>query len=357
MKMWRECTVAAAVVLSFAWSTAGAEVRTWESRAGATLEAEYAGQEDGVVSLRTAAGKTLQIRLNALSAECQGTIAGIEAARKRQAMASITPLDKLTKVIPATYVASNQEVIGKYEHRNFDAVIYSPSGEMDIFIKENGKYLSHPLRVKLNVWYHDKAKSQWPARKLTGLATEPIYKKGKVLFKQNLEDGVYAETYFALVDNRVQIGYMVKDPPRISIPSNHRIQVDVPAVFKENKDDEADDLLYSPRFEGGHTPERAAAAVSDFFVTVDVKGEKKTSECFSYSKGIDKFPYPLSGAQIEGTYGPRSIDMEIPKKAGFMQGYIYPGYGLYIGYGLMYTKDGARSPATGKSKMLSISIQ
>ena len=64
-----------------------AEVRTWTSTGGNTLDAEFVEQQLDQVTLRTAEGKQLKIQMNKLSREDQIYLGGLRSARPAAAPA------------------------------------------------------------------------------------------------------------------------------------------------------------------------------------------------------------------------------------------------------------------------------
>jgi hypothetical protein len=336
---------------------APAAIETWRSVSGNSIEAEYAGFEDGVVVLKSAAGEVFRIDLSALDETSQKRVQALGGADVKKAAATASKLDKLTKVFPDSYVPKNEKVLVTHRFEKYDAVVCTPSCSVNIFVKEKGKYLTDPIKLQLNVWYYDKAATKWPPRPVVELTEAPTQTANSVHFKCRHKDDVYSESYFEFSKDGIIAGYLVKDPETIKIPSNHRLQFNIPSTFREDTTVDGEGKRYfSPRFPDGMTYPEIRQAVTPYVLTLKPAAGK--SEAYAYSKPVDKFVHPVRTATIgAGPYGSHILTLSAPRKDALLQGYIYPGNEPRSGYMLMFVRDDPTTAPKEPGRMVEFRIE
>lgn len=88
---------------------AAAEMRTWTSRSGRQVEAEWVGEEDGLLILRRADGRRLGIECSALSETDQEYLEGLRAAAPEVATPGPGPADESARA-PASLTLGGVEI-------------------------------------------------------------------------------------------------------------------------------------------------------------------------------------------------------------------------------------------------------
>ena len=334
-------------------SDACAQVKTWTSQAGTEVNAEYVGLENGIVTFKSESGEMLQIGLGALSENSQKIIEAIEAQKEKDKAARLGPIERLTTVVPDSYITGKNEVIGRYEHKLFDVMFSMPEACAYIFMKEDGEYLTEPIQVRLHVGYYDTQKKRWPQRKIVEILEKPRYSRGEVLFKLKFEDDVYGEVLFRAEENQVSMSYKVKDPPGITYASNHQLTASMAPLFKEEPKSK---LNYNARFKEGMTWEQINTTVSEYEVIVHGRDGERIA--YPYQKGIERMKSPAGEAEIKpGALGQRNVTVSVSEKGGHLQPYIYRGYAPVTGYRLSYIKHDPNTSATARDKIMTIEIE
>lgn len=329
----------------------------WTSNAGDTVEAEFVEvTEAGQVVLRAEDGALLQIPLDALNRNGQARVRAELARRERERQLAVRrAVEERRIVVPDAYASSNESLLGKYEAPLFDAFIYEPSGRMDIFVKEEGRYTSPPIRVSFSVGYYDTETKRHRQRRALQVLGTPEFRDSVAHFRMNMEDDVYAEFRLALRPDGADLGYLLRDPRRIRYPSSPRISCAFPAIFWEQPDT-VPAMVFSPRYPDGI--ERAAflSAIASYelrCLPLDARRDK--TERWFYHRSANRIGYNVGGYEVGGgVFGPVTLRIPRPKRGGVLSGYIYPDNLPAQGYNISWAKDEHDKPADREGDQLQL---
>lgn len=341
--------VVAAACCLLSWVDAQAEMRTWTSQAGKTVQAEYIKTDGGVVFLEGNGGRDLRIPFASLNAESQAAVKALEKTAGPAAGAAAQPTGN---ELVDRYTREMGTVLGTYDHRLFQANFYENRAQMDLFLKEeNGVVRSPPLRTWLHVYY--KGSSDWLQRRMVKLEEPAVYDHGKIHYKLLMADDVHAEVYYEVAGNQIKMGYYVQDPPGIQYASQHMLRTQVTALFEF---DNETDRFQSSRFAQGMTWEELKPKVSDYeLILKPVKGK---TEHYSYAETVGRFVSPLKRWEISGgAYGPRVIHARPPKSKGSLNAFVYSGHPPGEGYMLNYVNGDASDKSALQTRLAVITIE
>ena len=347
------------LMVATAWS-ALAQVREWKSTSGSTVKAEFVELKDGKAILKTVDG-LIAPPLTALSEESLKLALSLGEKQERQRLAKLTPAQKVSVIDPRNYTPPKNTIVGTFSSPEFDAYLYEPSGRCEIFVKENGAFLSEPLGIALAVEYRNPAKPvklQNLPRPVLKLLEPPQYKNGLFTVKQLRQDDVTSEIQITVKKGVVTAGYQVTDPPEIKLPSCGYLVFNSRPVYAMPTDKEGfSDRAYNPRVSKNGVSRQA---ILDLVAPWKVSFRPKTKQdgigtSFSYSVPISRFPTgALNSIMLsEGMFGPRKVTLT-PLGTGSLTAYIYSGQSPMEGYAINYYD---LQPTAAPKPMMKLEIQ
>lgn len=316
------------------------ELKTWTSRAGKTVTAEYKGMSGSTVLLQGESGKDLRIPFAALSEESQAQAKILQAAEPKVTTGAVGAKPGL-------------DVLGTSEQPFFTARFYEPDARMEVSIKEGASPKTDPLPFRIHVYYQNTQTGAWLQRKPVKLLEQPVYQGGKIRYKILMADNVEVEVYYYVHDNQIEMGYFLQDPEGISFPSDHMLRCDVPPLFTLNDETGA----YScTRFPGTFTWAELEPKLAGFELFLKPVRGKPVHH--PYSLAVERLESPVKSWQIKGgVYGPRVLSMKAPKSDdGQLNAWIYGGYRPGNGYQLNY-KDLKPSSRGAGMKMATFTVK
>ncbi len=329
----------------------------WTSKAGDSVEAEFVEvNEAGQVVLRTEAGVLLQIPLDALNPNGQGRVRAELARRERERQLAVRKaVEERRIVIPDAYQNSNESLLGKYEAPLFDAFVYEPSGRMDLFVKEEGRYLSPPIRISFGVGYYETETKRHRQRRTLQVLGIPEFKDNVAHFRMNMEDDVYAEFRMAVRPDGVDLGYLLRDPKRIQYPSSPRISCAFPAIFWETPDT-VPTIVFNPRYPDGIERATFMSSISGFELRCfPLDARRGKTERWPYNRSVNQIGYNVGGYEIGGgVFGPVTLRIPRPKRGGLLSGYIYPDNLPAQGFNISWAKEDHDKPADREGEQLQL---
>ena len=347
------------LTVATAWP-ALAQMREWKSSAGSTVKAEFVELKDGKAILKTIDG-LIAPPLTALTEESLKLALSLGEKQERQRLAKLTPAQKASVIDPRNYTPPKNTLVSTFTSPEFDAYLYEPSGRCEIFVKENGAFLSEPLSITLAVQYRNPAKpvnQQDVQRPVLKLLEPPQYKNGLFTVKQLRQDDVTSEIQITVKKGVVTAGYQVTDPPEIKLPSRGYLVFGPRPVYAMPTDKEGfSDLAYSPRVsKNGVSRQAILDLVAPWKVTFRPKAKQEgVGTSFSYSVPIDRFPAGAldSITLTGGMYGPRKATLT-PLGKGSLVAWIYQGRAPMEGYSIHYIDP---QPTAAPTPMMKLEIQ
>ncbi len=326
----------------------------WTSQAGDSIEAEVVElTDDGRVVLRTLDGALLQIPREALIPRDQARLRTIEQRWERQRLQERRrSVEQCRAVIPEVYVHPNETVLGRRETPIFDAVVLATT-RMDVFVKENGRYLSPPIRVSFSVNYYDSEARQHRQRRVLEYVQTPAWADHVAHYRMNLEDDVYAEVRFVVGENRLELGYQLRDPRRITYASSPRITLGFPAIYFDDAESDPP-LIYTPRMPEGVQRASFLNSISSYelkWATLDARRGDIVRHF--YHRSLSQMGYNVAWFEIGGgVFGPTTVRIERPRRGGILAGYIYHDNLPAQGYSINFMKENHTTPADRDGEQL-----
>lgn len=354
--------ISALSVIAMASSAFG-QMREWKAVTGHSIKAEFVEIKDDHVVLKTAEG-VVTPPLNSLTPESRALAVSIFDKRERTRIAKLTPAQLIAAIDPSNYTPPGNTVSACFNNPAFDLYVYEPSGIALIFVKEDGAYLSSPLRLFLELYYVDPAKVQntYVSRPSQKALDVNQTKKGVFSIRRQHIDDVITDISIQVAKNSVTAGYKVQDPEGIKYPSRHRFVLSSPSTYAVSPDADGIPTYY-------HNPRVAAEGVSrDQLLKmmaswkVDFRPKTKADGAptsFNYIPAVDRFPAGgMASMTISGgVYGDNKVTVSPVGANGGLSAWIYQGKSPMDGYGIYYRKEDATSAPGAPDALLKIEIQ
>lgn len=343
-------------------SSAFGQMREWKAVTGQSIKAEFVEIKDGRAVLKTAEG-VVTPPLDSLTPECRELAVSTFEKKERLRIAKLTPDQLISAIEPRNFTPPGNTVAACFNNPEFDLYVYQPSGIALIFVKEDGAYLSSPLRLFLELYYVDPAKfpnNYVPRNSLKALEVNQT-QKGVFTIKRQHIDEVVTDIYLQIGKTSVTAGYKVQDPTGIKFPSRHRFVLASPATYAVSPDADGIPTFY-------HNPRVAAEGVArDQLVKmmapwkVDFRPKTKVDgvpTSYSYTPSVKQFPPGglASMTMSGGVYGDNKVNVSPVGSNGSLASWIYQGKSPMDGYGIYYHKEDALSPPESPDALLKIEI-
>lgn len=346
----------------FMGSPAPAEpsVETWTSRAGTEIEAAFIEVDDrGIVTLRSAEGEQFQIAAEALNEAGRERVRELAREQRDARLAEARRLvNRRQAIIPEAYVRDDDTELGRFESRNITAIVYQPSGAMDLFIKENGEHLSPPVRFGFSVNYRARdpgtGRMRTYGRPRTEWIEPPEFRGNTARFRMMRRHDVEVEIVYEFRNDGVDVGYRVVDPDGIEHRSRARIGMSFPAIFHEDRS-ETPPRYFSPRFPRGADRETFFASTEDYEIRRGTGGRASGAR-IPFNRSVHSIG---SGHWFEvggGVYGRHTLRIERPRRGGSLSTYIYRNNLPAQGWSLRFDRSGHANPIQA-TDMLSVTVR
>jgi len=177
-------------------SAALGQDRVWKAVTGQEIKAEFVEIKDNRVFLMTQEG-LLSPPMESLAEESRALARKLNAAVVQARLKALTPAIRASRILPENYAIVSNNLVGVYTSKAFDVYLYEPSSHAYIFVKENGQFLSEPLRLSLNVHYVDNStiKYAYVPRTAVRLLEKPRFEKGAFNLRRLHTDDVKSELH------------------------------------------------------------------------------------------------------------------------------------------------------------------
>lgn len=340
-----------------------AQMREWKATTGQTITAEFVKTDGTSVTLKTEAGRELPVKLVDLAEESRELAKKLAEQKRRM----LTPAQKAATIERENYVPHKNEVAGIFEGRIFDVVFYSPSGSANVFVKENGKYLSEPIRLSLALSYINESAPKG-TQKSTALEIQSVerctYDRGVFRIVCKRDKNVTSEIWASVKDGELKMSYRAEDPEKVlsaNGENSHRLALYFPPSYLGVLDENTHAYTY-------YSPRVAASGV-DFAIVKKlvepwqvlfkpVAKAEGVPSTLKYSDSIGKFYSSVNGFAISGgAYGPRRVNVAAVGSSAIMNVWLYPGKTLADGFRAVLYKKNFATPAEAPSAFLQISVQ
>jgi hypothetical protein len=318
-------------------------VRIWQSKTGAKIEAEFVEEKYGFVALRGADGNLVKIAKRMLSREDQDWIAAQGGGEGDRGTGAVKPPAKLNHL--PTYADGpwkGQHAV--YEDPNFDAVM-NVEGVIRVYPKIDGARSGKALRYSLSCFFTDTSKTppRWAGRPVIEYQDPPApqMQPERIELKGLLRDNVPFEVTFEFKGNKLSSYGWLKDPDGLRDPTIFRTGVWVPqshTIPLQMKMSEQRELL------------------KDYEVRVKpVNGKLRI---YPYSKSLQPGEFHVRSKEVQiigPVFGDRKVRVigQSTEKAPILP-WIYPGYAPWQGYFIGLHKDEPESRATSQRMVLII---
>ncbi len=348
------------LTLSFA---ARAQEQIWKAVSGHEIKAEFVEIKDNCVVLKTQEG-VVNPPLAALTEESKQLAHKLNAAATKARLAKLTPAIRASTILPENYARPGETLVGAYTSEVFDVHLYTPSCVAYIFIKEDGKYLSEPLQLRLAIRYYDSANVKQPHlwRAVVSLLEKPKFEKNVFEMRALHKDDVESDVRIEVRDGIILAGYKVVDPPKLSLESSPYLDVYSPTAYAvEDSKESTEQIYFNPRVTTAGVSRNELLKTMDGWM-LDFKFRDKPKgmqTSFPYGKSVLALPrgtatsIDLSG----GVYGPRSVSFSSTGSGAIVYPWFYPGRAPMDGFYVRLRKENHQGPADQASSMLKITIQ
>ncbi len=347
-----------------------AQEQIWKAVSGHEIKAEFVEIKDNCVVLKTQEG-VVSPQLTALTEESRqlatklnAAAAKLKNAADRARLAALTPAIRASNILPENYARAGETLVGAYTSEVFDIHVYTPSCIAYIFIKEDGKHLSEPLRLQLAIRYYDSANVKQPHlwRPVISLLEKPKFEKNVFEMRALHKDDVESDVRIEVVNGVILAGYKVVDPPKLSLESSPYLDIYSPTAFAvEDSKTSTEQIYFSPRVTTTGVSRNELLKTMDGWM-LDFKFRDKPKgmqTSFPYVNSVKSLPrgtatsIDLSG----GIYGPRSVSFSSTGSGARVYQWFYPGRAPMDGFNVRLSKENPLAPANQPSSMLKIAIQ
>jgi hypothetical protein len=210
------CWVMMAMAPALAGETPG--MRTWTSRSGAVIEAEFAGEQGGQVTLKKADGTLVRAALHQLSDDDQ---AFIRTQTTRPPNTGVASSALKTRKMTDLPTAGRNDAYVYYEATKFDAVM-DAKGYLRVYPKSNGQRVGQPITFRLVTAYNDPDMKGRPIKSWEGPA-RPQVQPSSLVLRGHMDTDSVATYSIAFSPDDIQFRIQVEDPKEISYPTDIRL--------------------------------------------------------------------------------------------------------------------------------------
>jgi len=274
----------------------------------------------------------------------------------------------------------NFNVIGSYQHKLFDAVVYGPEARIHIYLKDDeGRYIQRPLAFYYWSGKYEKNERygnfRTVRRKFLRAREEPKFENNTVTWLMEMESGDYGEEplefdiELTIDDNRLVATYvaeLLEEESKDVHPAS--IYFRMPRMGYERND-----LYYAPDFTEGLNLDQVREAVKvnkavfnlpganedRYGTTWAQSGFKRGMNEFTFDQLIRREPPGVRDITITGpSFGPRKIEIGANNNRLLISGEFYRNdIELWEGFGGRLTRPADRRERWTKTEAFRLQIE
>ena len=286
--------------LTIAAAAHSESLQKWTAQNGEEITAEFVTIKDGNAYFMKD-GLTNGIPLKWLADESRERAETLLNQREKARIKGLTPAMKAATIEPLVYTDGRVKHDLLFSSPKMDVYLSKATGHAEIFVKEDGKFLSEPLSLGFSV--RERIGERVRSVLVVG---EPVVEetgKNTIILRRMHEYDVKTELYFSFDGSSLSVGYMLFNPN----PSEHLISSELgvyvrPSFYMERPSGQLDFVYYTPRLNAAGVPFSEVEQLMGGW-TVDFAYDKKIKDIqtsFPYLKSLKQFPHGPASITLNG---------------------------------------------------------
>lgn len=341
-------------VLTVAVAAQCAGLQKWTAQNGEEITAEFITIKDGNAYFLNK-GLTNGIPLKWLVDESRERAEGLVRQREKARVKALTPAQKAATIEPLVYTDGKVKHNLLFSSSQMDVYFSEAAGHAEIFVKEDGKFLSEPLAIGFSV--RERVDNRTLGVPVVGGPIVEETGKGKILLRRSHVYNVKTEVHLSFDGSSLSVGYMLYNPD----PGGHRISAELgmsvrPSFHMEKPGGKLDFVYYNPRLDpGGAQYPEIEKLMGGWAVNFSLATKNKDVQTsFPYLKSTRQFPGGIDAITLSGgPHGKNTVKISRMGDECSLWARLYTGKSPANGFGIGFGKKVPSSPAsTGKAQLV-----